>query len=319
MQLPVRTPTNRKLTGDTMKAIEQVKVVKYYHSEVKSFDEEKKTAKVIISTSAEDRDGDIVEPAAFKKSMKDYKRHAVLLSSHRQDTLTRQIGEGKSFKVNDDGVEGEYEWYVGKGNPEADWGFMLITRGVAAFSIGFIGKAYEMIESKDKDGHKYISGRKFTEIELLEVSQVLVPSNRGALQANRAAGELCELALKSFNDEDLKPWEGKTAEKPAAKEPAADEGAEEVDVKGLIESVMKLTKEEQDEVLKLLGGKRPEDATVPQIEKPKKHYTDDLFGKGEPAPKPMPAKEESLSDRNEKRKQAIKDALSETVGHGGTK
>jgi HK97 family phage prohead protease len=303
------------------KNTEEIKVLKYYHGEVKSFDEEKKTAKVVISTIAEDRDGDIVEPSAFKKGMKDYKRHAVLLSSHRQDTLTRQIGEAKSLKVSDDGVEGEYEWYVGKGNQEADWGFMLITRNIAAFSIGFVGKNYEMIESKDKNGNKYISGRRFTEIELYEVSQVLVPSNRGALQANRAAGELCELALKSFNDEDLKPWEGKTAapEQTDKGVEHEEEGEEqEIDLKSIIETLKKMSKEEQDEVLKLLGGKRFE-PSAPETEKPKKHYTDDLFGKGDHAPKPMPAKEESISDRNEKRKQALKEALSETVGNGGTK
>ncbi|MBM6753149.1 HK97 family phage prohead protease, partial [Mediterraneibacter glycyrrhizinilyticus] len=61
---------------------------------------------------------------------------------------------------------------------------------LASFSIGFLGLEAESIY-KEQDGRQYFVGRKFTKIELMEVSQVLIPSNRGALQAS---AELMEMA-----------------------------------------------------------------------------------------------------------------------------
>lgn len=173
---------------------------KYYKVEVKDIDTQKNTLTAVISTSKVDRDGDIVDPEAFKKRIKSYKEHPVLLSSHDYRTLTKQIGKAVDISVEDKAVNAKFEYFVGQGNPEADWAWFLAQKGIASFSIGFMGHAFEWIKEKDAEGNERITGRKFTDIELLEVSQVLVPSNRGALQMQ---AELCEMAVKGIKDDEF--------------------------------------------------------------------------------------------------------------------
>jgi hypothetical protein len=100
----------------------------------------------------------------------------------------------------------KFEYFAGQGNDEADWAWFLAQKGIASYSIGFIGHQYDWIKEKDGEGNERITGRRFTEVELLEVSQVLIPSNRGALQSERSIAqeslELCDMAIKSFKDGD---------------------------------------------------------------------------------------------------------------------
>ena len=195
------------------------KIIKIFRAEVKSIDQEKKRAKVVISTDQTDRDGDVILPASFKKDLKFYKSQPVLLSSHNYYSLMSQIGKAHDIKVNEGDVIADFEWFAnnigadGKTmNPEADWGWLLMCKGIAAFSIGFVGKEYDYIEEKDPNtGERRITGRKFTRIELLEVSQVLIPSNRGAIQNSIddsrtpvEAKEMCELVLKAHKEGKIK-------------------------------------------------------------------------------------------------------------------
>ncbi len=183
------------------------KILKIFRAEVKSVNQEDFTLEALVSTKKVDRDGDIVLPEAFDKRLKIYKDHPVLLSSHDYRDLRKQIGEAINIKSSDEGLLAKFKYYVGEGNPEADWAWVLAQKGIAAYSIGFIGHAFDWIEEKDEQGNKRITGRKFTDVELLEVSQVLVPSNRGALQlgVEPSAEELreCELALKSIEDKNI--------------------------------------------------------------------------------------------------------------------
>lgn len=190
------------------------KTIKIFKGEVKSIDLEKKRAVVVVSTDKKDGDGDIVLPEAFKKRLKRYNDHPVLLSSHSYYRLMDQIGVCHKLKINDNNVEADFEWFSGNVgsdgksmNPEADWAWLLAQKGIAAFSIGFQGLAYDYIEEKDAQGNKRITGRKFTEIELLEISQVIVPSNAGALQQSIddtsttvEVKEMAELVLKGMKD-----------------------------------------------------------------------------------------------------------------------
>lgn len=168
---------------------------------IKAVDAEKFTVDAMISTPTIDRDREIIEINAIKRGMKEYKKHPVLLSSHMSyGNLLKQIGQANKFKFEDDKVTFRFEYYVGKGNKEADWGFFLATKGIAAFSIGFYP-----LEWEDGDFNKTGVWRKFTLIELLEVSQVLIPSNRGAYQTNSfddISKELCVMAKKSLTDDD---------------------------------------------------------------------------------------------------------------------
>lgn len=157
-------------------------IYKCYKAEVKGFDEATGEVDMFIpvSTDSVDRDGEIVEPSAFKKTLPKYMKRPVLVASHDYRDLTSQIGEWKRLKITEQGLEGKPMYYVNAGNEQADWGFKLAQRGMAAFSIGFIPKEWE-----DGDGVKS-PRRTYKEVELLEISQVIVPSNREAIQSIRS-------------------------------------------------------------------------------------------------------------------------------------
>lgn len=178
------------------------KLFKTYFAEIKGIDDKNMTVDVVVSTKTKDRDGDIIEPEAFKKSLKIYKTNPVLLSSHSHHDLTKVIGKAESIKVTDKGLEAKFKYFADQGNAEADWAFKLAQNGIAAFSVGFIGKQWDDLENKDKEGRLVYGGRRFTEVELLEVSQVTIPSNPDATIRNsfdEVESEVYELACKAFD------------------------------------------------------------------------------------------------------------------------
>lgn len=153
-------------------------IYKTFKAEVKGVEEDGVVDLFIpLSSASVDRDGEVIAPAAFKKTLKSFMAHPVLVSSHQYGDLRKQIGEWKKLKVTDNGMEGKPQYYIGKGNDEADWGHFLASKGVAAFSVGFMP-----IKWKDADTK---SPKTYEEIELLEVSQVIIPSNRDAIQSMR--------------------------------------------------------------------------------------------------------------------------------------
>ncbi len=159
-------------------------IYKTFRAEVKGVNADEGTVDMLIpvSTASVDRDGEVVDPAAFKKTLPKFMKRPVLVSSHDYRDLTSQIGEWTKLKITDTGVEGKPKYYINEGNEQADWGFKLASKGMAAFSIGFIPK-----EWVDGDGVKE-PRRTYKEVELLEISQVIVPSNREAIQSIRSKG-----------------------------------------------------------------------------------------------------------------------------------
>ena len=151
-----------------------------------------------VSTDSVDRDGEVVEPTAFKKTIPKFMARPVLVASHDYRDLTNQIGEWTKLKINETGMDGKPKYYVNAGNEQADWGFYLASKGMAAFSIGFIPKVWE-----DGDGVKS-PRRTYKEVELLEISQVIVPSNREAIQSIRSKSvdpiitEICDQVEKEI-------------------------------------------------------------------------------------------------------------------------
>jgi HK97 family phage prohead protease len=167
-------------------------VFKTLKAEIKSVNEETGEVNMLIPVSSGmmDRDGEVIEPSAFKKTIPKFMKHPVLVSSHDYRDLTNQIGEWTKLKITDGGVEGVPKYYINEGNEQADWGFKLAAKGRAAFSIGFIPQKWV-----DGDGEKS-PRRTYNEVELLEISQVIIPSNREAIQAIRSKSVdpvVCEL------------------------------------------------------------------------------------------------------------------------------
>ncbi len=157
------------------------KIYKTFRTEVKSVDEESGIIDMLIpmSTASVDRDNESIDPLGWRKSLPAFRKRPVLLSSHNYGDLRKQIGEFKSVKVTEDGLFAKPQYYVNQGNEEADWAFKLASKGMAAYSVGFIPTKWE-----DGDGEKEPK-RTYTEQELLEISHVVVPSNRDAIQGIR--------------------------------------------------------------------------------------------------------------------------------------
>jgi HK97 family phage prohead protease len=248
-------------------------ILKFFRGEVKGVDEEKKTLTAIVSTKQEDRDGDIIEPESFREMLKHYKKHPVLLADHNYYDLRKQIGKANNIEITEKDVQVTFEYFHGMGNEEADWAWELAKRGLASFSIGFIGHDWQPLEKKTDSGEKYVSGRRFTKIELMEVSQVLIPSNRGALQAS---ADLCEMAIKSFKPEDFPKAKREEMDNDEAQK-LIDKGEAVIPPEAIVAPV---TVEAQE------GLKAP--TVNNEVEKP--HYSEGILGKEAEKPESEPDK-----------------------------
>ena len=216
------------------------KQIKVFKGIIKSIDEANHTATVTVSTSAVDRDQEVVLPSAFKNRLPTYLAHPIMLASHNPYELENQIGEAKDVQITDTGLDVTFEWYAGKGNPQADWGWFLATRKIAAFSVGMMVHGYEQGKYLGEAGWENGIRGTFTDVELLEISQVLIPSNRDAMQARLGKAkdeeaEMLELAVKSIKDEE---WQA-----PAEKEKISNQ------IKEIVADVFKQNLETYKEII----------------------------------------------------------------------
>jgi len=168
------------------------KKVKYFAGKIKSVDETNNTAEVVISDETVDRYREIVRVESFVKTKKEFMKHPILLSSHAYRGLMMQIGQFTKLTIDSVNKEvvGKIEYFVGLGNQEADWAWQLARKGIAAFSIGFIPKKW--VEYGEEERVKTGAYGEYQDIELLEVSQVLIPANPSALQRSFDAEEVDE-------------------------------------------------------------------------------------------------------------------------------
>ena len=161
------------------------KIYKSYRAETKAIDDKEGYIKAVVSTEAIDRDGEVILSKAWGNTLGEFMKHPVLLSSHDYNDLTKQLGEWVSLKVTEQGLEGIAKYYINKGNAEADWGYELAKNGNSAYSVGFMSK--DFVEGGTTQSGKE-PNRTYTDVELLEISQVSVPSNRESLVTMRSKG-----------------------------------------------------------------------------------------------------------------------------------
>lgn len=164
-------------------------------SEIKSVNADDFSVDVVMSDETVDRYREVIKASAWKKGLANYKAHPVLLSSHNYHGLMNQIGEASYVGIRDGALRTKFKYYVKEEvpNPEAAWGWVLASKGVAAYSVGFIRKAGFYVDEDEpcpqgvdeeeykeylKKGVRYV----YTDVELLECSHVLVPANPSALQ-----------------------------------------------------------------------------------------------------------------------------------------
>ncbi len=174
-------------------------VYKTFKGEVSKLDDGSLNIYIPVSSKEWDRSEEVVEPTAFKRTLPKFKKHPVLVASHDYGDLENQIGEWTSLKITDNGLEGKPKYYVNEGNQTADWAYNLATKNRAAFSVGFIPKEWE-----DGDGKKSPL-RTYKDVELLEISQCIIPANRAAIMGLRAKSldnpiitELCDEVEKDL-------------------------------------------------------------------------------------------------------------------------
>lgn len=187
-----------------------------FRGKTRSVDTEKFTVDATVSDESLDRYREVILADAWTKGLKQYKAHPVLLSSHKYSDLTAQIGVGERIKVENAELVTRFKYFVGEGNPQADWGFKLAEKGLAAFSVGFIPKS-EMTEEELAEyskGRKDAPRRVYKEVELLEISQVLIPANANALQKgvedeDPVVRDLAEAIRKDADVEAVVPIEDK--------------------------------------------------------------------------------------------------------------
>ena len=129
---------------------------------------------VALSAETKDRDGDVIRAKGW--NLEHFLKHPVLVSSHDYNDLRKQIGEWKNVRIDEKAGKllGTPVYYSGEGNDEADWAEKLLQRGAAAFSVGFVPGETEALKG---GGNDYTDGH-----ELLETSQVIIPSQRESLQ-----------------------------------------------------------------------------------------------------------------------------------------
>lgn len=170
--------------------MEQEILRRVVRSEIKNINEKDYTIDVTMSDQTVDRYKEVILASAWKKRLGSYKAHPVLLSSHEYRGLRNQIGEAIKISVKDGKLATTLKYYVSEGNPESDWAWVLASKKIAAFSVGFIRHAGRYVDpdSDYKDDEEMAEFQKagvryvYDDVELLENSQVLVPANPSCLQ-----------------------------------------------------------------------------------------------------------------------------------------
>ena len=159
------------------------KVIKTFVGKIKSVDTEKFTVEAVVSDESIDSYREVIKADAWNKRLKRYKKNPVLVSSHDYSKLTNQIGKAEKIKIENGELVATFKYFVNEGNPESDWAFKLASKfDMAAFSVGFLPYAWD-----DGDWDEDVKlGKKpyrtYTDVELCEISQVLVPANSNAVK-----------------------------------------------------------------------------------------------------------------------------------------
>ena len=146
------------------KALEMETLIFSY--EAKEFDKNERSIKHWVSKTAEDRGGDVVLPDVF--DLKNYKKNPIVLFNHHP---FYPIGHSMWLNKEKDGMLAKTQFAT---TPFADDIYQLnVEKVLNAWSIGFIPRKHEFDEK-----NKVTT---FTDIELLEYSNVSIPMNQDAV------------------------------------------------------------------------------------------------------------------------------------------
>jgi len=147
------------------------------HATLKASDDDKRIVEGYANTKNIDRMGDIVDPGAFKGTLKQWMKNPIILADHWA-SVENVIGKGLEATIDNKGLKLKAQ--IAEGTRLADETWALIQQKmVRAFSIGFRILKDEMIDAPGKAAGMKI--RKITKLELYEVSVVAIPANAESL------------------------------------------------------------------------------------------------------------------------------------------
>ena len=150
-------------------------------SEKQSIDEKERSIVAWGSKPERDRDGELIKSSAW--NLDNFRKNPVILLSHNYSTPP--VAKALWTKVSNDGLLFKAQFANTKTGQEL---FELYKDGfMNSFSVGFIPNDYE--EPDDEQKSKGIN-RVYTDVELLEISCVSVPSCPVALMERYHSGEI---------------------------------------------------------------------------------------------------------------------------------
>ena len=158
---------------------------KSFFGYVKSVTREDRTLDVVASTGDIDRDGEIILPSAFTKNLESFRTNPCILACHQHRLESGEspvIGSAipESIVISDKDLR--FKMRFAETDLAENYWKLYRDGHMKAFSVGYMALKGEVREIE--------SGRVFvhTEVELLEVSAVPVPSNRAALARSKRLG-----------------------------------------------------------------------------------------------------------------------------------
>ena len=157
--------------------------LKFVFAEVKAFSADG-FLDAVASTGTFDRDNEIIEPEAWRKSLDRFRANPVILSAHQHRLPSGSspvIGSAQEIGIRDGGLEFRMKF---AGTPLGkEFEQLYREKHMRAFSVGFIPVKGEPRQVEGRASKVYVH----TEVELLEISAVPVPANPEALARMRAA------------------------------------------------------------------------------------------------------------------------------------
>jgi len=198
--------------------------------EMKDLDEDARTFSGLAATWDLDLGGDVIEPGAFKRTLKNWKsskRVLPLLDSHAgHSTVRSSVGKLLDAEENKDGLLAEFQVIDG---PDGDEIFRRVKGGyVDGLSIGYqaVKVKYPETETEKASGvFRYLQ-----EVKLHEISVVLWPMNTQArIDTSTAKAMLLAAQEQDLNDEEKAELKGLASQIDALLQPEpAGEPAPEV-------------------------------------------------------------------------------------------
>lgn len=203
---------------------------KHLSVEIKAVDEEGRRVTALASTASIDRDEEIILPDGWQ--LDGFRKNPLFLWGHRHRTADPQdiLGRVSSVSIEPAGLLATFE-YDTDINQKAALVFDQVRKGtIKAYSVGFMPKSWvtkhspkEHVDALPEAARKALDeGRAFvvyTAVELVEISQVPIPSNPDALVGASA---------KAARLQELKQLEEATMEKPVEKAEQTEEKAPDI-------------------------------------------------------------------------------------------